>query len=69
MLFIFEKNIKRIYPLGVLTKKKIIIINNGRRERKKKNKNKNKIKRRKLKNWKVGDIGKKQKGNQHLSNY
>jgi hypothetical protein len=23
----------------------------------------------KKKNWKVGDIGKKQKGNQHLSNY
>ena len=63
-MFIFEKNIKCIYPLGVLTKN-LIIINNGRGERKRKIK----IKIRKLKNWKVGDIGIKKKGNQHLSNY
>jgi hypothetical protein len=46
------------------------------KERENKKNNKIKIKIRKLgfrklkkKNWKVGDIGKKQKGNQHLSNY
>jgi hypothetical protein len=46
------------------------------REKERENKKKKKkIKIRKLgfrklkKKWKVGDIGKKQKGNQHLSNY